>query len=180
MTNRNTAIREKLTGWLEYNTPPGFPWKNTLKGLAWAGSLSLLWSLSFFYTYLVYYDQLFQTMLSGKKILQEGAVMADFGFILKGKQNGFLIIALAMIGLAVYHYTYFYHGSKSIYLMKRLPRRSELWHRCIVLPVAVMVASMAVAAVLTLGYYAFYMAVTPPSCLTPGQWETLVSVGILW
>ena len=37
MTNRNTAIREKLAGWLEYNTPPGFPWKNTLKGLAWAG-----------------------------------------------------------------------------------------------------------------------------------------------
>ena len=64
--------------------------------------------------------------------------------------------------------------------MKRLPRRSELWRRCIVLPVAVMAASMAVAAVLTLGYYAFYMAVTPSSCLTPGQWETLASVGILW
>ena len=67
------------------------------------------------------------------------------------------------------HYNYHYQGSKSIYMMKRLPKKSELWRRCLVLPVTLALTSEAAAMILRLLFFAYYMIRTPVVFLAPGQ-----------
>jgi len=183
MRERREKIRaalERTRGWLDRNTPPGFPWGTTLKAVTCAEVLGFLWSLSFFAAYAESYGWLFRTVYGGKKILIEDAVMTDFADLLSGRMLGFFAVAVAMIALAGYHYSYHFHGSKSIYVMKRLPHRSELVRRCAALPILIAAVTLAAVLLLTLIYYWFYMAVTPKHCLTPGQWAKLWSVGTAW
>lgn len=105
------------------------------------------------------------------KTIISGARMADFGDVLGFSMAGFIILALSMIGLAVYHYNYHFQGSKSIYLMKRLPDRREFARRCFAVPAAVIVISLTSAFVLLVVYYWIYIAATPKPCLVPGQWQ---------
>lgn len=136
------------------------------------------WMLSFFYSmgFLVRYEReylsLFHT-IDKRRVLLEGRFMPDFADLLGSHLYGFLIVALCMLAVVVYHYVYHRQGSKSIYLMRRLPDGMELHRRCWALPVLCALGSILLAFVLLLIYYAIYMLVTPDACLTPGQWEKL-------
>lgn len=163
-------IKDKMKCWLDRNTPPGIEWKMTLNYVGWVAIFGTLWSLSFFVTYNNHYNQLFETWRNGTRVLREGTVMTDFVDLIDGKLLLFHIITVAMILLIGYHYNYYHQGSKSIYLMKRLPKRSELWRRCLVLPVTLALTSEAAATILRLLFFAYYMARTPEACLAPGQW----------
>lgn len=137
--------------------------------------INILLAASFCYSliFLIYlsnaYHGLF-TYIAGKKVLVDGAIMPDFAELLGTSLSGFLITALSMAGLLAYHYLYHFQGSKSIYLMKRLPDRLELWRRCLSLPVLAAVLSLCIAAVLLAVYFGIYLLVTPEVCLTPDQW----------
>jgi uncharacterized membrane protein YqhA len=89
---------------------------------------------------------------------------------------GFLILALCMLALIVYHYAYHYQGSKSIYLMKRLPNRWEMHRRCITLPLLAALICLIAAIAFLLIYFGIYMVFTPKECLTLGQWQKIWSV----
>lgn len=110
-----------------------------------------------------------------KRILIDGAIMPDFKEILGGCLLGFGVIILCMAAVAVYHYLYHFQGSKSIYLMKRLPQRWELLKRCLMLPVISILICLTTALLLLLVFYWYYMGNTPPECLEPGQWQKLWS-----
>lgn len=100
-----------------------------------------------------------------KQVLMEGARMERFGTLLGNGLNGFAITAMVMMLFSIYHYLYHFQDSKSIYLMRRLPNRWELSRRCLTLPVAAAVLSLA-AAVLLLGFYfGIYLVFTPKGCL---------------
>lgn len=86
---------------------------------------------------------------------------------------GFWITAACMAALAAWHYAYHYQGSRSIYLMRRLPSRWELWRRCLALPAAGAVCALLLAALLLLCYFGLYLLLTPRPCLQPGQWAGL-------
>lgn len=45
--------------------------------------------------------------------------------------EGFVLVAVLAVFMVIYRYYYHYQSSKSIYLMKRLPKRSELYVRCL-------------------------------------------------
>ena len=81
--------------------------------------------------------------------------------------------SLCLVLLAAYHYAYHRQGSKSIYLMRRLPSKLELHRRCLTLPIAGILIALLTAFLLLLIYYAVYMNVTPAECLMPGQWQKL-------
>ena len=148
----------------------------------WAGlmvGLTAAWMLSwsFFARYWNAYDVLFANR-RGTKVLRQGAVMAPFHEVLGGALTGFGLFALCMPALAVWNYFYHYQGSRSIYLMRRLPDRWELPRRCIAQP-ALALALCAVTAVVTLLlYFAFYWLVTPKECLQSGQWGMLLNTWI--
>ena len=135
--------------------PPGLDWRKEVQaycyGLAGAFSLAFFW-------YLIRYagekSELFFRR-GQERILRPGAVMEDFCVLMD----------------FVSHYQYHSQGSKSIYLMKRLPDRMELHRRCLTLPIAGLVIC-GLTAFLTIALcYGIYLYFTPKECLSPHQWE---------
>ncbi len=136
-------------------------------------AVSVVYSMGFLFRYLNYYGELF-IWQNGEKILAPDQVMADFNLILDGYLNGFIVTVIFMIGTAAYYYIYHYHGgSKSIYTMRRLPSRMELWKRCLAIPAATILSCALLAFILTLVYFGVYMLFTPDECLAPDQWQKL-------
>lgn len=152
--------------------PPGLnlaPERNFfLTGLVCA----LLYSLGFFGRLTRAVNALYETR-RGVRVLLEGAVMEDFAAVLGGALAGFLVLALCMLAFLIYHYTYHRQGSRSIYLMRRLPSRWELHRRCLTLPVLAALLCLLAAFLLLVIYYAIYRSATPEACLSGGQWRKL-------
>lgn len=157
------------------HVPPGVNLNQELGWFAGGIGVSLLYSLGFLIRYGNEYESLF-SWDGLAKVLNTSAVMPDFVQILGGSLNGFLVLALCMAAVAAYHYSYHYQGSKSIYLMRRLPDRWELPRRCLTMPLMGILACLCVALLLLLIYYGVYMAFTPRACLAPYQWQKIWSV----
>lgn len=130
------------------------------------------WSVRFLVEFSNAKSGLYQTV-NRKRVLVEGRVMPDFAALLHGSFWGLVLVAAAMAAVAAALYLYHYQGGRSIYTMRRLPDRWDLWRRCLTLPVWTALACLLAAGVLTLLYFVIYMLLTPPSCLTPGQWRKL-------
>ena len=87
--------------------------------------------------------------------------LATFEEILGNCLGGYLILMIGMIFLGIYHYALHYRGSKSIYLMRRLPDQKELHRRCLTFPVAGILISLLLFLCLLAGYYCIYRFCTP-------------------
>lgn len=168
-------MRMQLERKLERQVPPGVQVRHELKWFVCGEIASLLYSCGFLFHYWQAYQSLF--LRNGlARVLDTSAVMPDFVQVLGGSLVGFLMLALGMTAVVVYHYAYHYQGSKSIYLMQRLPSRWELHRRCITLPLLAVVACLGAALLLLISYFAVYMAFTPRVCLAPQQWQKIWSV----
>ncbi|MBQ8279220.1 MAG: hypothetical protein IJZ23_05210 [Roseburia sp.] len=151
----------------EKYTPPGIDCINQLK-LCLAGlSAAMGWSVSYIAKYLTARANLFEYSLTGQ-VLREGARIANFNQLIHDgldSLDGFLMFYIVMLGLLVYYYLYYYQGSKSIYLMRRLPNRWEMYRRCIALPFAAIVTGVITEIALLALYYGIYLTFTPQQCL---------------
>lgn len=106
--------------------------------------------------------------------LRPGAVMTPFYQTLDSTSLlGYAMVALFMLPLAAWHYFYHYQDSRSIYLMRRLPNRRELWRRCLAIPLLGLAACGALCAIHVPVAYAIYRFSTPAQCLQGGQWSML-------
>ncbi len=157
---------------LERYAPPGINLQ--LEKNLFIGGLAaaLLWSFSFFSSFERYKDHLY-VHRAGKEILLEGAIMEDFVVVLGKSLWLFFLLVFCLAVVAVLHYCYHYQGSKSIYLMRRLPDAFELHRRCLTLPIAAILITLAAAFLLLLLYFGLYMLLTPDQCLTPDQWQKI-------
>ncbi len=160
---------------VEKYIPAGMDYWQEFKWLAIGAGLSFFYSLGFLFRLNGAYERLFRR-IGMRKVLIEGAIMPDFPVILDKSLLGFGILVFGMIILAAYHYSYHYQGSKSIYLMRRLPDRFELWRRCLTLPLLFAAAALLLAGLLLLLYFGLYLLVTPAACLAPGQWQKIWQV----
>lgn len=152
--------------------PPGMEYKPELRfyitGLICAGLYSLRFLVRYFdarYELFEHYDY--------ESVLIEGAKIADFRSLLGSAPAGFAFIAVCGLVYIIYHYLYFRQGSKSIYLMKRLPSKRELHKRAIALPLLAILGCAVAALIVVLIYFAVYMLATPRQCLPPNQWQEL-------
>ncbi len=150
------------------------PFKHTL---AWGGIVSLFWSFSFVAKLTSSFSDLFRNV-RGEKVLREGAMMTEFTELMEGVLVGFLILAIIMLMSCIYNYAYHWQGSKSIYLMRRLPNAWELHKRCLTLPIVSILICGIAAFILLCIYYGIYMAVTPEQCLAPGQWQKIWGISL--
>lgn len=148
--------------------PPGFPF-STEQTYFTAGMLcAVLYSLRFVLDYWNARCALFrEDRLTGEWVLEEGARIAPFSEILGSALTGFLILACSMLFFAVLHYQSHFHGSRSIYLMRRLPDRWELHRRCLAGPALGILLCTAAAGVFLLLYWTVYRVATPQECLMP-------------
>lgn len=152
--------------------PPGLRWQTERNVFLGVGAGAVLYSFGFLLRY-TEARALLYTQESGVSLLRAGAVMEDFAPLLDRALLGFAVQALCMVVFGVYHYVYHNQGSKSMYLMRRLPNRWELHRRCLTLPLLGILASVVLALLLLVLYYEIYMRCTPEQCLTPGQWQKI-------
>lgn len=110
------------------------------------------------------YDFLFDRV-GGDRVLRPDAMMLPFDILLGQSLLFFYMVALCSLLAAVFHHLSFYTGSKSIYLMRRLPQRWELIRRDVTLPLIGAFISLLAAFLLKLLFLAAYYIVTPAQCL---------------
>ena len=89
--------------------------------------ISFLYSTTFLWRYVLELSSWYS--LSGVNMMEGKFVMASFLELLGNGLVGFRVMAIAVFSFSILHYIYFEQGSKSIYLMKRLPDGKELYKR---------------------------------------------------
>lgn len=159
---------------LSRHMPPGLEETEERNFFRFSLSAATVYSMLFFIRFFSALSELYAVdRMTRERVLLEDAVMTDFAELYSGLWRGYAILAAAMIFFILRHYLYHRRGTKSIYLMRRLPNRWELHRRCLTLPAAGMGICL-LAAVLTLVlYFGFYMLVTPDVCIAPGQWQKI-------
>ena len=163
-----------MNEFLARNLPPGYEFKNEVKAVSVSFAGGVIISLFGFFIEYSSARQFLYLQTGTVRILDENAVMPDFVYILGGKLNILLILAgLAFVISSAIHYAYFHSGSKSFYLMLRLPHRFELHKRSMLIPLIYALMFLLAAAILLLVYYAAYMTKTPEPCLRPDQWRKI-------
>ena len=160
---------------LTKNAPPGVDIL-TQTNRYFAGLVgTVLWSLGFLFRYSAARNRLFYTDEFGR-YLKSGAMMPEFPYLMGSALLGVWVTLLTLAVCMILNYHSFHQGSKSIYLMKRLPDPMELHRRCILLPVLGMAGCLVIRELLVIAYFAVYMLATPEGCLPPDQWQKLWSV----
>lgn len=153
--------------------PPGFPLGAELIFFGCAAAMAALFSLLYLSDLSSAVENLYDRFGTEQQILRPDAVMPDFIVLLGPHLTGFPLLACSMVLFAAIHYASFYQGSKSIYLMRRLPSRWELHRRCLILPVLGAVTALLLGFALLLLYFRLYLLRTPAPCLTPHQWAKI-------
>lgn len=164
-------MRDKLKNFAEHSIPPGAVVVFIPRYLIIGYIGSLIYSLTFWYKYFDKYWELF--LREDKLTVLSGEMMTDFGRLYDGSMYGFLFCALWCVAFVIHYYNYYRQGSKSIYLMKRLPKRLEMHRRALTLPILMCVVFLLMALITTLIYFGLYMLITPNECLLPNQWQNL-------
>ena len=150
---------------LRRHSPPGIDLKQECHIFLIGNMASVLVSFfAFLDKYLDARRQLF-TYENGIRERIEGAVMTPFHQLFSVYFSGFFLVAIVMLGFIIYHYAYYRQGSMSLYLMKRLPQKSERHRRALTLPCLAVLATAAVALVTILFYFIIYVLATPMACL---------------
>ena len=154
------------------STPPGIDAGAEIKHLILWLSLAAGFSLGTLANYLQARNDLYHTV-AGRRVLIEGAAIEDFTRLTGAYFTGFTVAAVAILGLIVFHYSYYRRESMSIYLMKRLPDPAERHRRALTLPLLALASVVALAALLRLLYFVIYLTATPEGCLPEGVWAQL-------
>ena len=151
--------------------PPGFGLRAELQLFGAGAVLAVLYSARF----LLRYQSARRQALTD---LERGLTsdMPDLCSLMDGVLLGFAILAACMLLAAAAHYLYHLQGSKSIYLMRRLPDRWELHRRCLALPALGAALCLAAALLALLLDLAIYRLFTPETLQAPLQWQKLWSV----
>ena len=158
---------------MEHHVPLGVKWQNQL----W--QIALLFFIGFIASMLIPsgINHAYQELFYMNGSIYEGAIMQDFASLL-GKWHMFVVIVtIMMVAFAVDNYmSHSSGGSKSIYLMKRLPNRWELWRRCLTVPFLTVIAAILFWFLMIVLYYFYYVWKTPEACLAPDQWAKIWSL----
>lgn len=149
---------------LERHFPPGYEWRTEL-GLY---ALALVWASA--WGIIGYFSRLSTELAEVKN----GYDMAWFYDVLGKAFAWFPIVMGFMIITIALHYAHHHSGSKSVYLMRRLPDRWEFHRRCITAPLVSVIITIVIAAILFFAFYAAYMLLTPEDKLRPDQLEQLL------
>ncbi len=154
----------KRNDFLSRITPPGISLRTHGYMLVIGNLVCLLFSSSYFGRLMSAYEMLYR-FSGGKRVLVEGAVMPRFGELLGDGSLLFFLLSAMLFLLCVYHYTYYFHGSKSIYLMKRLPKRGVILKQIFLLPLCLSIMTLLFSLLVHGIYLAVYFLVTPVLCL---------------
>lgn len=161
--------------WMARRLPPGVDAPKLETSLLVGLAAALLFHLQFILRYWSARNDLY-TYYQGHIRRLNGTMMPVFGEILGTSLYGCFVAALAMIVVAIQLYATHFQGSKSIYTMRRLPDRWELWRRVLTIPVLAAAGFLLLAFVLRCLDFTIYILFTPGQCLYPYTWAELLNL----
>lgn len=156
----NMNLKQNITNY----APVGADIRSELAGYGIMLLFIFAISSSFLFSYANALDNLYGYHY-GRRILLSDAMMPNINELMKHSFSGIWGLLVDCIVMVCSHYRSFYHDSKSIYVMKRIPHGSELHRRCLTLPLFGFLAGILFTAIL-IGIYVFaYYHMTPVQCL---------------
>ena len=155
-------MKERWSRWMQRLSPPGYPVGRETGGVAVAASVMVLIHLVQF---LFRMQEELRWLYDEMGRLIPGAVMAPFSQVTAGYIPAWGVLTLACLALGVVRYTYYDQGSRSIYLMRRLPDRWELWRRTLGWPLVLAVLLALLAAVLLGAFRLGYLWTVPAEAM---------------
>ncbi len=157
-------LMERLRKWY----PPGYEYGREWKGIAVMFGLGFGLSLNFFARLTRAEKELYQYVGEERvRMLRSGAVAAPFPELTGNMWVFFLPMLLFTVSMSVYHYIYYYRETKSIYLMRRLPRKSLVLKSCVRAPAASLLLEALLISLLYLLYFGVYLLVIPRAAWPP-------------
>ena len=161
----------KIIEFCKRNSPPGIDLKQEYAVFIIGNTCSVVISLfAFLLNYAHFRAELF-TYVGTKRELIDGAIITPFYNLINFYFASFVFVALFMLGYVIYHYGYYRQDSMSIYLMKRLPKKSELHKRAWTVPCIAVLGTLVIAFATILFCYIIYFLATPKACLPYNVWR---------
>ena len=153
----------------ERHTPPGWPLGKELKSGCLSLGMVLLFACIMFGTR--YHDALGNiysyNYATQTRVLIPGTVMSPFAREVSGIFFMFWAYVFVQLAEVWNMYRSFSVGSKSIYVMRRLPDRVELARRCLPMPLIMLVMGFAACMLMLLLFWLIYKLNVPASALPP-------------
>lgn len=108
---------------------------------------------------------MYEELSYGRRLLP-GARMPEFGDMIESVMVMYWFYVVCALARVVDHYVQFYRGTRSIYVMKRLPdSRREMFARCWTAPLIAIVIGAVAAVVVLFIIFRVYRYATPEGCL---------------
>lgn len=144
--------------------PPGYEYeweRNSAVLLLGTGvGLSLL-----FYRRLHQAAEVLYEYTDRRRVLRKDAVAVSFQQLVENHWGLYVPLLLFLTAMMIYHYIYYYRETRSIYLMRRLPRRGVVFKSCVMGPLLGFGVAVVILMLLYLLYYGCYLLVIPGECL---------------
>lgn len=154
--------------------PPGMDMRGELGFFAVGMLASAVYSCGFFFRLYQAQDALYQwDIAAGRRTLIADAVMPPFYEIFGHAWLGYFILLLCMLGWGIYHAAYYRQGTKSIYLMRRLPDPLSYYRYTWASTLCAVLLCLLLAAGCLLLFFGIYHLAVPEQCLADGQWHLL-------
>ena len=164
-------MKAKLEKFFDTLFPPGYDRQKELRLLFVYLLMGIIFSFRCITEYYEAYDGLFvwrsENGFGIEKVVRQGAQIVPFGEIVGYNFMMLWLVVFLLITTPVKHYLYYTKGSKSIYLVRRLPDKRYVWKTCVLGPLIGMGITLAIIGFLRLVYWLIYIGVTPAECL-PG------------
>lgn len=140
--------------------PVGFEYKKELRWVMFFWGLELAGSLYFFIELSREVQSLYH-YVNGERFLRQDRIAASFLELADWYWAGWVPMLIFLFVMPLYHYFFYYRDTKSIYVMRRLPRRGVTFKSCVQGPLLSAAAVLASAFLLYLLYFGIYMLSIP-------------------
>ena len=150
---------------LERLYPPGYEWREELI------SAAILAGLAFFisWQYLFRLDRMrrnfYVSNSMGERILRPDAAAESFAALVQGSFFGFFLPLAFLAAMAIWHYVCYWRRTKSIYVMRRLPKRGVVFASCVTGPVLCAAVLTFFMTALWGVYLGMYWLAVPAECM---------------
>lgn len=148
--------------------PPGYPVKAELAGISVLLGLALIYNIQFLFR-LTRMLQTFFYMEGGEQVLVPGATAQSFTQLTDKCWAGFAAALVFLAIMAVERYLYYWSPTKSIYVMRRIPKHGVIFSSCVKGSVLWSVLFGLLALVLFGMYLGLYWLLVPAECM-PRFW----------
>lgn len=131
MERRGEKFRRLRQHWKpEKYYPPGYEYRREWNVAAVLLGAGIVYSFRFLAGIQKAAEALYE-LRYGVKVYLRGVRAVSFAQLMQGYWFSFAPLFLFLAGMVLYHYIYYYRGTKSIYLMRRLPQKTFIWRSCV-------------------------------------------------